>query len=295
MKIFILKIISLFLIVFGLNYVVIYNLTADKPIDEFYSKVSSPKQKYMILGTSRAAQALDPNIIFGNKGLNFAFTMANSPYGETYFHAIKNKLSDETDGYFIVEVSPLAISINESSDTLFPEKNYFLENLFSFSNQPNLAYLYLKFKKPLYSLFISKKGILNPQLNGRLIINKPAVSEVNPIIESKLKAYQKIFSKSSFSNLRFKQLVKTIILLKKHGEVIIVRLPVSKKMLELEQIFDPNFNDRMYNLSKEYEIDFKDYSELSGKLLTIDGNHLCKKAGDLISLKIRIDSKIDLE
>ena len=67
---------------------------ADGYTDPFYVRFTTEKQQNMILGTSRAAQDLQPKIfekILKKEINNFAFTVAHSPFGEVYFESIKRK------------------------------------------------------------------------------------------------------------------------------------------------------------------------------------------------------------
>jgi len=59
---------------------------ADGNTDPFYIRFTTPKQASLILGTSRAAQGLQPAVIneIGKTQLfNYAFTLGQSPFGET--------------------------------------------------------------------------------------------------------------------------------------------------------------------------------------------------------------------
>ncbi|TXE17115.1 hypothetical protein ES692_10680 [Psychroserpens burtonensis] len=60
--------------------------------DSFYINFTTPKQSSLILGTSRAAQGLQPKIfdtILKKQFSNYSFTVLHSPFGETYLNSIK--------------------------------------------------------------------------------------------------------------------------------------------------------------------------------------------------------------
>ena len=56
---------------------------ADGTNDPFYLRFTSPKQNNLIIGTSRAAQGLQPKILNGicqTEFYNYAFTLGRSPF-----------------------------------------------------------------------------------------------------------------------------------------------------------------------------------------------------------------------
>ena len=89
MKLFIKKILAFTLLIIIIH--LILGLTADGTTDDFYLRFTSAKQKSLIIGTSRAAQGIQPQLIDSildltatDKIYNFSFTAQNSPYGEVY-------------------------------------------------------------------------------------------------------------------------------------------------------------------------------------------------------------------
>lgn len=68
---------------------------ADGYTDPFYMRFTTSKQNSLILGTSRAAQGLQPKFfdsILKETILNYSFTVAHSPFGKTYLRSIKKKM-----------------------------------------------------------------------------------------------------------------------------------------------------------------------------------------------------------
>ena len=61
---------------------------ADGSTDNYYIRFSTPRQENLILGTSKAAVGLNPdvfNTICNVNMFNFAFTVTQSPYGKNVF------------------------------------------------------------------------------------------------------------------------------------------------------------------------------------------------------------------
>jgi hypothetical protein len=120
--------------------------------DRFYSKFLH-KSNGLVLGSSRALLGLNPEAIADScvqaEGiLNFAFTQKTSPYGEVYYNAICNKLqSNQTNGLFILEVSPLSLSAAGDAQ---PEKKLVLGEMFFFNLNPNPEYVFRNAQHPLY-------------------------------------------------------------------------------------------------------------------------------------------------
>ena len=111
MKRFIFQIISISIIHFAIILMIMS--TADGNTDPFYVRFTSPKQQNMILGTSRAAQGLQPEVfdeILMRSINNFAFTIAHSPFGKVYFESIKRKHNQRRGGLFVIAVDPWSIS-----------------------------------------------------------------------------------------------------------------------------------------------------------------------------------------
>jgi hypothetical protein len=108
---------------------------ADGHADSFYEKISSPKQKNLILGTSKAAQGVQPEILkkqLNQEFFNFAFTLQSSSYGKVYLQNIQKKLdtTSSTSQDFILTVDPWSISSstkNPNDSLSFRENNSFLE------------------------------------------------------------------------------------------------------------------------------------------------------------------------
>ncbi|AVR46908.1 hypothetical protein C7S20_17475 [Christiangramia fulva] len=294
MKLFIEKIL-LFLLFLAIGGYFIFTL-ADGNSDPFYTRFTSPRQSSLVLGTSKAAQGVQPavlNEVLGRNDIyNYAFTVAHSPYGPVYLRSIKNKLDPGTkDGVFIVTVDPYSIASraeNPEDSSNYRENNLALASVEDVNQDPNIKYLLYEYPYK-YIYLITKK--LNYVSNEKLHAN--GWYEVNismkdkdhrDRVERKLQSYSKKLKDYKKSKLRLRYLEKTIRFLKQHGKVYLVRLPVSAPFLELEDQLDPNFDTKMRNLSKKFDIP---YLVIKDSLYDFtDGNHLYKKSGYKVSQKI---------
>ena len=85
---------TIFLGLFCTSCYAVFSL-ADGSTDAFYVKFTTPKQKALIIGSSRAAQGLQPaviNLVLENTHIyNYAFSRVHTPYGPAYFNSIKKK------------------------------------------------------------------------------------------------------------------------------------------------------------------------------------------------------------
>ena len=156
MKIFLLKT-FFFFILFGLVvflYILLIYLRPDL-VDAFYYRFTTPKAHSLILGASRAAQGIQPEIINKticsdeNKIINHAFAIGPSSFGPNYLREITKKLDKSSNnGLFIIEVDPWILAkdagdINDDSTLFFEvQKKLFVGNLKSSNSNPNFEYLF---------------------------------------------------------------------------------------------------------------------------------------------------------
>ncbi|QKG55437.1 hypothetical protein GKZ68_01540 [Hymenobacter sp. BRD128] len=148
-------------------------------VDAFYARFTCPAAGSLVLGTSRAAQAIKPGVLavrlnarFTGPWLNYAFTLAESPYGPGYLRSIERKLAPGTrHGLFVLAVDPWSLSLpkeGQPRDTVgfaksasrtkaivFPETNSMVSRLASVSQNPNLDYLAHYLHKPFYQLLLA--------------------------------------------------------------------------------------------------------------------------------------------
>ena len=162
MKAFLLKF-SIFTGLYSLSCFAIFSL-ADGSTDAFYVKFTTPKQSSLIIGSSRAAQGLIPNIIVekqaDNKLYNYAFTI-HTPYGKAYYNSIEKKLDHQSkDGLFLVCVNPWTLSsmTKNSEDSLhIRELGSFIEETHFVHMKPNIEYLIESFAGRNLDILMNKK------------------------------------------------------------------------------------------------------------------------------------------
>jgi hypothetical protein len=270
--------------------------------DNYYLRVSSPRQVSLVVGTSRAAQGIVPEELdaralgLGGAPYNFAFTSANSRYGRVYFEAIQRKLAvapGGAPGLFLLEVSPLAISTDKNGAELHEEEETFLAKLHLLSTNPN----------PEYPLYVPERGydIIERsvrRLTGRtrLLLHADGWLEVTPdetpgrfatLLANKLVDYGKTFASSEPSEERRGYLRQTLELFARHGRAVLVRLPVHPQLAALEQAYMPGFGATMASLAAELHATYIDLGDLNASVFTTDGNHLRRDSARQVTRELQ--------
>lgn len=262
--------------------------------DPFYFKFTTPKKDNLILGTSRSAQGLQPDIfkkILNKEFFNYSFTISHSPYGSVYFNSIKKKHNASVrDGIYIVTIDPWSISTsgdNPNDTTLFKENNLTLSNIHFVNVNPNFEYLVREFKGKYFTFLIKGKSSEFLHKNGWLEISVPMdKANVMSRSKSKLEDYRrKNFPNRKLSTVRLNYLKQTVEYLKSHGKVYMVRLPTSSNMFNMEQEIMPNFNEIVYPVTQLSD-GYLDMSVENDLYEYTDGNHLWKESGKVVSEKI---------
>lgn len=267
----------------------------DGQADPYYIRFTTGKYPSLIIGSSRSAQGVLPSILnesnldFERPIFNFSFTNIDTPYGPYYLESIKKKIrgSNNNNGLFIIDVTPILLATNKSNitddPTFFREKNSFVHQLLTYHTSPNLEYLLRFYQYPYYKMSMERyiRSFLKQSIllhdDGWLEINVPMdKSSILRRTNSKLNTYKKMFEQYTFSQTRLIFLKKTIEYLKQHGKVYLVRIPVSPEMLEMENIFLPDFNHLLEDLALATNCQYLNLSNYSDSYLTIDGNHLWK-------------------
>ncbi len=309
MKKFIIKILISAAIVF-----LIYLFTgflADGSTDGYYLRFTSPKQNSLILGTSRAAQGLLPSVFdsvltgyLPDKGMyDFAFTDIHSRYGPVYLKAILKKINPEVkNGVYILAVDPWSVSSdtsNPNNTDKFIENSLSLAKVKSFTSSPNYEYLIKcypanwgsiilnRIQNTLYNKFPAHFTWSYLHDDGWLEVNIPMDStSMAKRIAEKVKEYSDFSTIRSISSVRLNYLEKTISTLKMHGHVFLVRLPISKQMLEVERNYLPDFDYIISNIASKYQIPYINLIDESTKYVYTDGNHLYKSCGKEVSVEV---------
>jgi hypothetical protein len=291
MKLFLIKLFFLCSLVLAIFLLLLSN--ADGYTDSFYKRFTTKKQDNLILGTSRGAQGLQPIIfqeILAKNILNYSFTLKQSPFGPVYLNSIKKKLNSDTkDGIFIVTVDPWSISSNTKNTNdvdNFEENSLCLGNTSIVNMNPNFEYLLKNLSGKYYTVICpSTNSFLHD--DGWLEITIPMDSfSISKRLEKKINDYRiNNLPFFHFSTLRLDYLKKTIELLKLHGKVYMVRLPIHPKMFEIELKLLPEFNKIISPIAKMTN-GYLDMSNENNCFQYTDGNHLYKKSGQLVSKKI---------
>ncbi|CAA6829944.1 MAG: Unknown protein [uncultured Aureispira sp.] len=286
---------TIFILITGVSFLLIL-CQADGYSDAFYLKFTTKPQTNLILGTSRAAQGLQPLIfdaILKKEApfFNYAFTLAQSPFGAVYLNSIQKKLdTTKTKATFIVTVDPWTIcseTKNPNDSTNFREVELALANTENVNVKPNLGYLYHNYGGKYHQILFPINSKMYLHEEGWLEMNlRTDTATIRQRTLKKIKDYRyNVLPKYKFSSLRLQYLIKTIQYLNKYGEVFLVRIPVSEKMMEIENELMSDFDFKI----KEAILLSKDYLDLTkenSSFTYTDGNHLYKKSGAVVSEKI---------
>lgn len=265
---------------------------ADGYTDPFYIRFTTKKQSSLIIGTSRSAQGMIPQIINENANVdffNYSFTVASSPYGPAYLNSIEKKLDKKsTNGIFILAVDPWSISEDKNkTSSVIVESIPMLEKMNFVNMSPNIEYLIKCYNQKYYNILYKKehnKMLLHK--DGWLEVNVPVDSaSINKRLRIKVKSYKELCESKSFSMERYKYLEKTISLLNKHGQVFLVRLPIHPDMMTIENKLMPDFNQKIQSL-KSKNNGYLDLTPYNSDFKYTDGNHLYKKSGKVVSKKV---------
>lgn len=275
-------------------------------VDAFYARFAAPPAGSLVLGTSRAAQAIKPSVLAARLGgqyqgpwLNYAFTLAESPYGPGYLGSIQRKLAPGTrHGLFVLAVDPWSLSLPSSvlaaKPLVLPEANSMVSQLRNVSQNPNLDYLAHYLHKPFYQLLLDtnpKRVVERLHPDGWLEIALPPPTADTALLRrrtaEKLATYRPIAASSRLAAARLLSLWQTIALLKQHGQVVLVRLPTGPAMAALENDYQPGFDQLMSQAAQRQHVAYLSY--LTEPYATNDGNHLTRDAAEQFSQRLAAD------
>ncbi len=289
MKRFLVKIFVFSLVILG--FIIIVFLQIDGKNDKYYLRISSGKQSSLIVGTSRAAQGINPSILNSYLGrndiYNFSFSNLHSPFGEVYFNRIKQKIdtSNKINGIFIITIDPWSISIDTTKEIdYYREEKTFLYGLKEVNSHPNLTYL-IKYYEDKHINILNSSNSYELHSDGWLEV-KITMDSASIDKRTKLKIKEYISTKlntNKYSKYREENLLKTIDLLRRFGRVILLRLPIDKELLAVENKYMPDFSKKINSISKEKKVDFIDLTNLNNSLKFTDGSHLYKESSEVIS------------
>jgi hypothetical protein len=262
---------------------------SDGKTDDFYLRFTTAPSPSLIIGSSRAAQGIQPDSLqsfctehgYATPIFNFAFTSQSSPFGETYYHAITKKLEATTgNGLFIIAVEPYTLGeVIHAEDATPIEQKGQLYNAHWFNQYPNWEYLINHYNYGWGRLALSSAGIIKNNntlhasgwLEVNVTVDSAAATEraANNILDRK-----NDIGKFNLSSSRLEWLNTTISYLKEHGTVVIVRMPVSSEFYAFENELVPEFNQTMFETAMQQRVVYHDFNDMSGMLTFKDGHHM---------------------
>ena len=269
-------------------------LSVDGYDDAYYLRFTSPQQSSLILGTSRAAQGLNPQYLnqeLNRKDIyNYAFSVEDSPYGPIYLRSIQQKVDPKSrDGIFIICVDAWSLSCRNGhpeDSSSFREVESFLDHTRWVNYRPNVHYMLTSYPKPYYELLMESEKEVFLHDNGWLEINVPMDSaliarrtagKAADYLKYNLPVYR-------YSQTRWNYLGKTIQWLSQHGEVFLVRLPVSSTLYAIDEELFPGFSDSVQLFAQQEGVTFIDFSDRRDEYVYTDGNHLSKESAITLSI-----------
>tara|TARA_R100000935_G_C2817222_1_gene157891 strand:- start:188 stop:1060 length:873 start_codon:yes stop_codon:yes gene_type:complete len=272
--------------------------SANGQVDGLYLKFTTPEKSSLILGTSKAAQGLRPSIInnvLGRDDLyNYAFTLAHSSFGPAYLESINKKLDKSTkNGIFIITVDPYSVSGergNANDINSFKENEYAVGKIKNVNSFPNFEYLLFHYQPQYFYLLapnIKSAGEGLEHDDGWVQTGLPTDDKsVKRRTMKNVLQYKKQVDTREFSEVRFNYLIKTIELLNRHGQVYIVRLPILKPLLKLENSVVPNFDSKIQDLCDKYDLNYLNLTSGPDIYSYLDGNHLDENSSSVVSKQI---------
>lgn len=245
-------------------------------IDPYYTKLIAQAQAGIIIGDSRANHGLNPEFL-DFKIDNFAFNIIYSPYDKSYLNLITKKIKSTSNNTHIVSVTPW--SLLKDSLNIKDLNPYFAENLkFPFIN-PNWEYTFGYIDLSIYKLlqlfpsnatFTTDCGWLKQEIDSSTL-EKEYPDRLKKTIENYTSKYTD--SVITINTERVKNLINIIRFLKKSGSVYVVRLPISKEILDLENKKFPEFNSLLNDIVFiSGSNSFIDLTNMN--IQTIDGVHI---------------------
>lgn len=276
----------------------------DGNTDDNYRHFTGPKPSNMIMGDSRGVQAVVPDVLDakfkGRKFNNFAFNIADSPYGNIYFEAIKKKINPNTkNGIFILTVDPWSLSVSKDEKDL-PETGSPLADMHFYEWDPNYEYLIRHYPRSWFNIYKDREEVAKSKTylhkNGWMEVTVDVHPDtVATRVVKKVEEAIKSSENQKLSSVRFKAFENIIKFLKARGNVYIVRIPPSEPVLAIEHSYCPDFNKKMKDIAAKYGITYFDFSHGAGDYTYTDGNHMYKESGKIFTSRIADSILINLK
>ncbi|KMQ68287.1 hypothetical protein ACM39_10415 [Chryseobacterium sp. FH2] len=271
---------------------------ADGNTDDNYRHFTGPKPSNMILGDSRGSQALVPDVLDkkfkGRKFDNFSLNLTESPYGKVYLEAVKKKLDPNTkDGIFILTVDPWNVSIGKDikSEKDYSENTSALADVHFYDMEPNYEYLLKHYSRSWFNIFREREAVVRSNTylhkNGWMEVTVDVHPDTLKIREaSKIKQYENFVKTQKLSRYRLDAFEDIIKYLKNRGTVYIVRIPGFKGIMDIENLYSPDFSKTIEAIARKNNVKFFDFSSQYDRYIYTDGNHMYKESGKIFTEQI---------
>lgn len=271
---------------------------ADGTTDPYYLRFATPRAQNLIIGTSRAAQGIVPQVLeaeLGRPYFNYAFTLAQSPYGGVYSRSIRRKAAPTRAGQYIIAIDPWSVcsyAVPPDDTARFREVGLTLDRQRRVTGHPNYEYLLRELEGQYYKVLTEK--VMQRLSANRMELHRDGWLEVTVQMDSaavqartseKLGQYRTQIKDYQFSEHRMTALLELIEWLKERGTVHLVRLPTHPEMLALEAQLMPDFEVKIAPVQQLADT-YTDLTPLSATLQYTDGNHLYKKSAQEVTLRL---------
>ena len=262
-----------------------------------YNKCIGSPQKNIIIGTSRASQALQPSElkkVTGQSFFNFAFNGSLSKYGDVYNAAIFKKLdTTASQGTFILAVDPWSLAVKKGDELDFPlahdQQNY-LNQLTSFTGSMNLSFLYHNYNYGwmhlIWDYYKSGSLAITHEDGWMEIVRDTAQARIEERKGKKLLAKQKEIVDYAMSTYRLESLKKLILYLKSKGSVYLIRLPISKEFYQLENGHFTTFEKEIQSIVNGMGVSYWDMVSIQDSVKYNDGHHINRLYAPYISARV---------
>ncbi len=261
-------------------------------IGNYYERFSSPKQYSLILGSSMAAQDVDPSVINDCfEGIykpiyNYSFSINTSPYGKTYTKSIKKKLkyNEDKNSLFILCVDPFSIAniLSDVENGKRREDNSYLGQMNFVNISPNVEYLFRysilnkDFYKQQTGNYVNEYG----RHISLIDINEDSVEVMKRINDVILPDYyDNMLPNYHPSQERVEDLIELIDFLKNNGDVYMLRLPVGPEFSHILDSIYPDFDMDMHRLALQNNVSYINFKANNLDYRTTDGVHLYHTEG----------------
>ncbi|RMF23112.1 MAG: hypothetical protein D6765_13505 [Bacteroidetes bacterium] len=281
-------------------------------IDFLYRHFTTPRQHSLIVGASRAAQGLLPEVFneeladlgFQLPIYNFTFTIVHSPFGPSYLDLIQRKLAPDTrNGLFLVEVNPWLLTRDRTNTlddpALFRENGLCTDNMRYVDWPVNYEYLLKNYRRAWGRIILdeleNRQFELKP--DGWLAVTPLPVEERHGrMLEVNAEIFRdSLAHKWELSPTRLQYLEKTLAFFQERGRAFLVRMPVSSLMLETESAFMPGFDSLMNAVAERRQLPYFNYATALPDTCFNDGHHLAQPHGRLFSHRLARDVRYWLQ